>query len=248
VRQTLRAANWVTGCSTAILDRGLNLAPEIAPRSSIIYNGIDVPAVAPAPLAFDPPRLFCVGRLAPEKGFDLALAALPSILARFAKARLVIVGDGPLRYALRHQTQELGIDGAVDFTGWVTPGNIPDLLNTATMLLMPSRHDSLPMAALEAALMGRPIVASRVGGLPEVVAHEQTGLLVESENSAAIADAVVSLLEEPQKASQFGLAGRERARELFSWNHHVNAYDALYRKLAPRPRTNQPERSPDALN
>jgi glycosyltransferase involved in cell wall biosynthesis len=89
------------------------------------------------------------------------------------------------------------------------------------------------MAALEAAFMGRPIVAARVGGLPEVVAHEQTGLLVESENSAALAEAVVKLLEEPQTASQFGVAARARVKDLFGWDHHVKAYDALYRTLVP---------------
>jgi glycogen(starch) synthase len=243
VRHTLRAAGWVSGCSAAILDRGVKLAPEIANRSSIIYNAIDVLPIAPKPLPFEAPRLFCVGRLAPEKGLDLALAAFPSILARFPRARLVIVGDGPLRDALRAQSQELGIDRAVDFTGWVAPDNVPDLLNSATMLLMPSRHDSLPMAALEAAFMGRPIVAARVGGLPEVVAHDQTGLLVESENSAALAGAVVKLLEAPQKASQFGVAARARVKDLFGWDHHVKAYDALYRTLVPMapPARRQPE-------
>jgi glycogen(starch) synthase len=246
VRHTLRAADWVCGCSAAILERGIKLAPEIAARSSIIYNGIDVPTITPEPLAFESPRLICVGRLAPEKGIDLALAAFPSILARYPKARLVIVGDGPLRYALKEQSHELGIDRAVDFTGWVAPDHIPDLLNTATMLLMPSRHDSLPLAALESALMGRPIVAARVGGLPEVVAHKETGLLFQSENSDALAAAVVSLLADPHQARQYGRAARDRARELFSWGYHVNAYDALYRKLGSVHKANQAQRTPGA--
>ena len=231
VRHTLRAADWVTGCSAAILDLGQQLVPDIATHSSIIHNGIDVPSRAPEPLVFGAPRIVYLGRLAPEKGIDLALTAFAHVVARFPKARLMIVGDGPLRSALSQQACDLGIDHAVDFIGWVAPDSVPDLLNGSTMVVMPSRHDSLPLAALEAALMARPIVATRVGGLPEVVVHGETGLLVESENSDALAEASLFLLNNPETARKLGGAARDRAQKLFNWERHVNAYDALYRNL-----------------
>jgi glycogen(starch) synthase len=120
----------------------------------------------------------------------------------------------------------------VDLIGWVAPGQVPSLINASTIVLMPSRQDSMPLVALEASLMARPIVATRVGGLPEVVAHEETGLLVESENSRALALAVVSLLSHPEVAGRMGESARARAQRLFDWQHHVNTYDALYRELA----------------
>ena len=103
VGQTLRGAEWVAGCSAAVLDRGLRLVPEIATRSSVIYNAMESPALAPAPLPFDPPRILCLGRLWPEKGMDLALACFVSVLKRFPNARLTIAGDGPSRPELQQQ-------------------------------------------------------------------------------------------------------------------------------------------------
>jgi glycosyltransferase involved in cell wall biosynthesis len=110
-------------------------------------------------------------------------------------------------------------------------------MNTATLVLIPSRRESFCLVALEAALMARPLVATRVGGLPEVVVHQQTGLLVEREDVRGIADAVSFLLERPETAAQMGKAARLRAREVFSWDRCVDAYDTLYRRLfigAPR--------------
>lgn len=232
VGDILRAAHWVAGCSAAILEQGRRLMPEITERSSIVYNGLDAPSLSPAPLPFDAPRLLCLGRLAPEKGMDLALTAFASIVARFPQARLIVAGDGPLRSELQHQAAACGIDHAVDFIGWVAPDKVPALINASTIVLMPSREDSLPLVALEAASMARPIVATRVGGLPEIVAHEETGLLVASESSDALADAVVFLLSRPDLAKRMGDRARSRAQRVFSWAHHIDAYDALYRKLA----------------
>jgi glycogen(starch) synthase len=231
VGHTLRAADWVVGCSGAVLERGRRLTPEIASRSSLIYNGLEIPALTPAPLPFVPPRILCLGRLSKEKGMDVALAAFVPILNRFSNARLIIAGDGPSRWELQHQAAAHGIDHAVDLVGWVAPDKVPSLINASTIVLMPSRRDSLPLVALEAALMARPIVATRVGGLPEVVVHEETGLLVESENSQALASGVISLLSHPGIARCMGERARARAQTLFGWEHHVNAYDALYRKL-----------------
>ena len=80
--------------------------------------------------------------------------------------------------------------------------------------------------------MGRPIVATRVGGLPEAVAHEESGLLVEGENSAALGHAIASILSHPQVAERMGRNARARAQTLFSWDRHVDAYDALYHHVS----------------
>jgi glycosyltransferase involved in cell wall biosynthesis len=231
VRNTLRAADWVAGCSAAILDRGRQLAPEITTRSSIIYNGLEAPSLQPESLPFSAPRILCLGRLAPEKGFDLALAAFRSITDRFPKARLIIAGNGVLRAALEGQAAAHGLDQVVEFTGWIAPETVPSLINACTIVLMPSRQDSLPLVALETALMARPIVATNVGGLPEVVVHQQTGLLVEKEDIRGLADAVTHLLDHPEAAISMGQAARKRAQTVFSWERHVDAYDALYKKF-----------------
>lgn len=231
VAKTLRAADWVAGCSAAILEEGRKLTPEIIPRSSIIYNGVGASPVLPTRLLFDPPRLLCLGRLAPEKGLDLALDAFGMIAQRYPRARLVIAGDGPARTELEKQAADRHLNHAVEFVGWVAPDQVSKVINDATMLLMPSRDDSLPLVALEAAWMARPVIAARVGGMPEVVVHQETGLLFESENAGALADAASFMLENPQAAIRMGQAARRRVQKVFSWEGHVDAYDALYRRL-----------------
>lgn len=231
VEQALRNADWITANSAAVLAEARQSAPEIISRSSLIYNGLDVPTLPPEPLPCGTPRLLCLGRLAEEKGFDLTLDAFALLRNSFPHARLTIAGDGPVRPALERQAAELGVTQSVHFVGWVAPDKVPALMNTATVVVMPSRHEGFGLVALEAALMARPIVATRVGGLPEVVAHQQTGLLVERDDSKALAEALSVLLADPQMAAQMGQAGRHRAQQMFRWDRCVDAYTALYRKL-----------------
>ena len=228
VGRTLREADWVAGCSAAVLERGRRLAPEVTDRSSIVYNGLEAPSLSPEPLPFDAPRILCLGRLASEKGMDLALAAFPSVLEQFPSARLIIAGNGVLRSELERQAMCYGVGHAVDFIGWVAPDKVPALINASTIVLMPSRQDSLPLVALEAALMARPIVATCVGGLPEVVVHNETGLLVAKESIGALATAVNWLVAHPEVAISMGHAARTRAQRIFGWEQHVAAYGALY--------------------
>jgi glycogen(starch) synthase len=227
----LRTADWVTTCSNAVLTHARRLVPEIISSSSVIHNGIEMPALEPRPIPLDPPRILCLGRLVPEKGFDLAVAAFGVVLHRFPSARLVVAGDGPQEGKLKQQTIDLGLAHCVEFVGGVRPGKVADLIAQATLVLIPSRLEGFGLVALEAGSMARPVVATCVGGLPEVIVHEETGLLTESENSEALAEAIELLLEQPEKAERMGRAARERAQKEFGWERHVDAYDGLYRKL-----------------
>jgi glycogen(starch) synthase len=136
---------------------------------------------------------------------------------------------------LERQAAELGIAKVVDFIGWVVPEQVSALINTATIVVMPSRREPFGLVALEAAQMARPIVATRVGGLPEVVEHEQTGLLVENEDVHQLAESIAGLLEHPETAARLGQTARRRAIERFSWDHCVGAYEALYHQLLTDP-------------
>lgn len=232
VSRILRSADWVTGGSEMVLTTARRLAPEITPRSSLIYFGFDAPDFLPKPLPFDEPRLLCLGRLVYDKGFDLVLTAFASIIKRFPGLRLIIASDGPARPALKRQAAELGLADVVDFIGWVESNKMPDLLNSATMVVMPSRVvEGFGFVAMEAAMMGRPVVATRSGGLTEVVVDGQTGLLVDRGNSAAFADAIAYILDHPEVAKTMGQTARARALATFRWEQHIDAFDALYRQL-----------------
>jgi len=229
--QMLSMADWVTAVSAVTLSGVQAFMPEIRERSSVIYNGLDTPDVIPESLPFDAPRILCVGRLLHQKGFDLAIAAFAALVDRFPQARLTIVGDGPSRFDLEQQAAALGLGEAVEFKGRISPEHVRELMNTATIVVMPSRSEGFPMVALEAAHMARPVVATPVGGLPESVVHQRTGLLVEPEDSLALAEAIAFLLSHPDIARQMGQAGRSRVLDIFNMERFVDAYDMLYRKL-----------------
>jgi glycogen(starch) synthase len=232
VEQTLRSADWVTACSAAILNVAQAAVPEIVSRSSVIYNGRETSSVKVNTLPFHPPVVLCVGRLVVEKGFDLALSAFALVKAHFPEARMVVVGDGPVRRELQQQAVALDLRSSVEFIGSVQPDVVPQIVNAASVVVVPSRwEEPFGLVALEAALMGRAVVATRGGGLPEVVVDRKTGMIVERENSRAIAEAIIYLLSHPEITEKMGRAGRSRARKIFAWPRFVDAYDKLYRKL-----------------
>jgi glycogen(starch) synthase len=230
--QVLHAADWTTACSAAMLQDASHIASELSSRSSVVYYGLPEPGIQPEPLSFDQPNILCLGRLVTDKGFDLAITAIAALFHRYPRVRLIIAGGGPARLALEQQVAALQLNRIVEFVGEVAPPEVLSLINKATVVLVPSRwREAFGLVVLEAAQMARPVVATRVGGLPEAVIHEQTGLLVEKENSQALAEAVAFLLDHPDIATRMGREGRERALNQFSWKRYVEAYDALYRSL-----------------
>jgi glycogen(starch) synthase len=232
ISELLRSAEWVVGCSTHALAHARQLVSELDGRSSTILNGIPAPTVTPAPLPLDPPRLLCLGRLVPAKGFDLAIAAFARIRERFPGVTLDIAGDGPERERLVAEAGRLRVSDAVRFHGWVEPSRVYDLINTATLLLMPSRREGLPIVSLQAAHMGRPIVGTFAGGLPEVVKHGETGWLCPIDDEGALTDALAAALSSPGALLRMSNTSAARARAEFDWHSTVGRYDELYRRLA----------------
>ena len=229
--KAVSTADWVTAVSKSTLSDLTNIVPEIKNRSSVIYNGLDAIDIIPASLSFDPPRILYLGRLINAKGIDLAIKAFASLLKRYPRALLTIVGEGPQRSQLEKQAAALDLTDSVDFVGRVEPEKIPDVINQTTVVVIPSRSEGFPMRALEAAMMARPVVATPAGGLPEAVVHQQTGLIVEHENSFAIAEAVAFLLDHPAVALRMGQSARSRVLQAFSLKSCVDSYSRLYRRL-----------------
>ncbi len=230
--RTLLAADWVSTCSAQVLEATHRTIPEIRSFSSVILNGVDMPALEPVPLPFDPPVMLCIGRLSPEKGFDLAVEAFLAVADRHPSARLILAGDGPDRIALEQQAKRLDLAGRITFLGMVPPGRVAEILNEATIVVVPSRREGLSLSAVEAALMARPVVAAHVGGLPEVVLDGRTGLLVRPEDPTSIARAVTSLLDDPRRAAELGEAARRHALDHFTLARCVDDYDGIYHRLA----------------
>ena len=226
----LRAADWVTAPSDAVLRPLRAGLPGLEGRSSVIPNGLSAVAASAEPPV--EPRVLCIGRLIAEKGIDLAVAAFGSLATRFPQSRLVVAGDGPERERLERQARDLGIANRVDFLGWVPPERMSAVVGGASVVLVPSRcQEAFGLVALEAALQGRPAVVARVGGLPEVVLDGETGFVVEPDDVAALARAVVALLDDPHLAARMGDAARTHAATRHGVARYADDYEQLYEHL-----------------
>lgn len=191
-------------------------------RTRVIHNGVDLAQFAPAPLADakraagrDPeqPLLGVFGRLSPEKGQRVALEAMFLVLKERPDARLVIVGDGKERDDLGASAEALGIAESVEFAGFVAHAG--GLMAACDAVVVPSLKEGFGLVAVEAMALERPVVASAVGGLSEIVLQEQTGLLVEPNDPQTLSRAMLRVIQDDSLARAMGRAGREQARVHF---------------------------------
>lgn len=207
---------------------------------AVIPNGLDgeayalqaVPSAqtrAALGLPLEARPLLCAGRLVPVKGQTYLLQAWPSVLKREPRALLLLAGDGSDETPLRARAAALGLAGSVRFLGFRQ--DIASLLACAELLVLPSLNEGFGMVLLEAMAMGRPAVASAVGGVPEVVLDGRTGLLVPPADPEALAAAILRVLGDPGFARQMAEAGRERARKSFSRETFLQAHRDLYENL-----------------
>lgn len=230
--RAFRSVQWVNAVSQAMLSEARALVPEITSRSSLIYNACPIPQRPVTQAPVKPPRLVCMGRHVRDKGFDIAIKSFPHVLERYPETRLIFASDGPERPALEKLAESMGISQAVEFRGWLDEKALWELIDSATAVIVPSRwREGFGLVALEAALRGRAVVGTRVGGLSEVVEDGVTGLLVEKEDPWALSKTLWRLIGEPGLAVDLGNAARERSVRVFDFDTHVSAYDKLYFKL-----------------
>jgi glycosyltransferase involved in cell wall biosynthesis len=170
-----------------------------------------------------------VGRIFPIKNHTLFLDAAAWIAARDSAARFVIVGDGVLRRSLENQARELGIGDQVLFTGWRS--DLPRICADLNVLVVSSDNEGTPVSAIEAMAAGCPVVATRVGGLPDLIEDQKTGRLVPSRDADALASAVLDLLQSPHTARELGRNAQEFVRQRFTVRRLLGDMDHLYSQL-----------------
>jgi glycosyltransferase involved in cell wall biosynthesis len=207
-------------------------------RIAVVWNGQDAPAApseaerqaARASLGLDGASAVClvVARLHEEKGHAVLWRALPDVLREFPGLLVLCAGEGPHRGAIEAGARRLGLDRSVRFLG--QRSDVPALMALSSLVVLPSLAESFGFAALEAMSLGRPVVASRAGGLPEVVADGETGLLADVGDADALADALRALLRDPRRSAGMGEAGRRRAAT-FTGERMVRGYEAVYAGL-----------------
>ena len=247
----LRASFWVDRQIGRLVDKYIAVSHAAerhlvrnkrVPKNKIrvIHNGRDLDRFASASpnrrLATraalgltDEPTLLAMARLDEQKGHRHLIDAIAIAAEKRPNLVTLLAGEGPLEHSLRAQCARLGLGDRVRFLGYRR--DVPELLEAADVVVLPSLYEGLPLVAIEALAAGRPMVATEVDGTPEVVIHEQTGLLVPAANPVALAAAIERLLDDPALAARLASEGRKFVRENFAVQQQIEQTAALYSEL-----------------
>jgi glycosyltransferase involved in cell wall biosynthesis len=229
VARRVKAYVCVSHDSARFAESMLHMKPGWA---RVIHNGMPVPRTFPPSAPSSPPgtlRIGAVGRLAPQKGLDVLIEAMRSL----PDCRLVLVGDGPDRAKLEELVRARSLGDRVEFAGWV---DAPWTASWAfDVLAMPSVNEGFPLVIVEAMLAGIPVVASTVGGIPEIVVPGSTGLLVPPQDPGAFVDALRAIAGDPQLRADMAARCRSVALEQFTAEAMAARFEALYRDVRDLP-------------
>ena len=223
---------WSNSSSVVANSQGLRaLARAFDSRFEIpiIPNGVDLDMYTSPERSWQPPLILSVGRLVYQKGFDLGMRALARL--KHLDWQWNVAGDGPEMDALKSLAREQGISDRVVFLGWQSRQELIQCYRQSNLFLFPSRHEGMPNAVLEAMASGLPVIASRIAGNEELVLHQTTGLLVESESIDVLTAALKELIENPARGQQLGAASRQRVEQSFGWENTARQYEALLEKV-----------------
>lgn len=231
LRAATAGASRVAVCSEAIARVVRTTVPSRVPVS-VLYPGadaerfrpdLDTAAVRARHGLGDRPVVVCVSRLVPRKGQDILIRAMPRVRRRVPGATLLIVGEGPYRPALERLAARAPA-GSVRFAGAVAEADLPSYYAAGDVFAMPSRSrfggfeiEGWGSVFIEAAACARPVIVGDSGGTREALVDGETGLLVDGRSVAAVGDAVVTLLADPERATAMGKAGRARVESFFTW-------------------------------
>jgi glycosyltransferase involved in cell wall biosynthesis len=237
LRRIQNLSNVVLANATQVRDTliaEVRFAPE---KLRVIRNGVDIERFQVSserevlfPDVENGKLIVLVGNMRSDvKGHPWLIAAAPAVLREFPSTRFILVGDGKARESFANQVAELGLSRNFLFLG--RRSDIPQILASCDIAVLPSRSEGLPNAVLEYMAAGLPVVVSRVGGSEELVEDGVTGLLVSAEDSAALSAAFLRYLRNPEEAKQMAQSGREFVTRNFSFDRLVREVDELYTAL-----------------
>ena len=234
------ALPWLFGRARTVVAVSRASLGHRVPGSLMISPGVDADAFTPGrlPPSAAAPSLLFVGRLERSsawKGVDYLLRAFTLVHQEIPEARLTLVGDGDARQGLERLAETLGVRGAVDFAGFLGGDDLVEAYRSASMLVLPSLTDaeSFGMTLVEAMACGRPVIGSRIGGIPDVIEDEVTGLIVPPGDASALAAACLRILRDGELADRLGARGREEVVQSHRWATGLERYLELFRRLTP---------------
>ncbi|MBP6885634.1 MAG: glycosyltransferase family 4 protein [Candidatus Pacebacteria bacterium] len=224
----LRRARMITAISNYLADYAgsVSRAPVV-----VIPNGVDVGAMYHPEIVRDAHRIVTVSRLVEKNNVEGILRAMVHVRERFPLAKLLIAGDGPMKASLMGLSSDLGIAGSVEFRGFVAHKNLGEILSSASIFARPSLSEGLGSAFLEAMAAHTAIVASSVGGIPDIVEDGVTGLLCDPRNPHDIARAIMTLLEQEQTRTEI-VERADAFVKKYDWSSIAWRMSKLYASIA----------------
>jgi len=225
----MRKANHkIIAVSSDVKRKLINYGKVKPEKIILIHNGIDVSKFFSSEKGKDI-LIGTIANLRLVKGHQYLLKAIPTVLEGIPSTKFLIVGQGPLRKDLEQLAKRLKITKNVIFTGYQK--NIAEILAKLTLFVLPSIREPLGICLLEAMATGLPVVATNIGGIPEVVKDRETGLLVPPKNPEILAHAILTLLQNREKAKNMAIAGRRRVEEKFNLKIMVRKTEEVYQNL-----------------
>jgi glycogen(starch) synthase len=226
-RHILFDADAVVAVSTSILSKVLHMYPELKSKCLLIPEGVEDEMWQGEVAPHDGSYILAIGRLSREKGFDVLLRAFAVILENCRTARLLLVGDGPESLPLKGLAERLRIDNNVTFYGSANRAEVRQLIAACQMMIVPSRIEGFGIVVLEGMALGKTVVASNTGGIPDIISDKVSGLLVPPEDELALAQAIVRVMSDNALRERIGSSGRTSARR-FTWGAISQTYLSLY--------------------
>jgi 1,4-alpha-glucan branching enzyme len=194
----------------------------------VIHNGTDAASERTASTQHERDYIFIASRLVEKKGVKVAVQALATLSRRGKRVQLVIAGDGPQRAQLEQEAHELGIASHITFLGSVPHETVRRLMRESRFVVVPSYWEAFGMVCVEAMAEARAVVATRTGGIPEIVLDGTTGILVEPDDAESLANGIARLFDDPAGADEMGRRGRARVLAHFTWDRMVDGYVRAY--------------------
>ena len=232
----LRASDRVVTPSLAYLRDFGGVFPRLKERLTFIHNGVDLdelrrPETDTISPCGEKPYVLCIAQHVQKKGLDVLLHAFKRLQRQGLPHKLVLVGDGPLRPLLEDLAQSLGIGRGVAFLGKKGRAEVTALLYGCEIVVLPSRSEPFGIALIEGMACGKPVVASKIGGIPEIIEDGKNGILVEPDNPTALADALLTILTDGKLAAIIANHGQATVHGRFTVERTGAAYEKLFADL-----------------
>jgi glycosyltransferase involved in cell wall biosynthesis len=238
VRALVRHSDWVLAHSASLFEQAEGVFGGMAAKGSYLPYGVECERIRKQAMAAQNgtilqsrPYILTVAKLYERKGLDILLEAVSRANGRLAGHRFLIVGDGPEESKLKHLAADLGIDQHVTLPGEVPSREIPELFQYCEFFVLPSRSEPFGIVLLEAMTLGKAIVATRVGGIPEFIKDGDTGLLVESGDSQALSEGILRLIQDQELRARLGKNGLQFVETGYDYCNLILRYEELFQRI-----------------